>query len=90
MYDENNVIVIEVSGPTGIRAIGKNSLWCFTYGNNTQYEWVRSNHNGYVYVIINLNEKQDSPDFMYVLIKPLDIHHPDERVDEFDDISNFL
>jgi hypothetical protein len=27
-------MVIEVSGPNGIKKIGCNSLWCFTYGRN--------------------------------------------------------
>lgn len=74
IYDKGNVMAVEVSGPHGIKEIGCNSLWCFTYGSaleNAYKSWNSYSTNGLVYVIIDFSEPTDSPDFMYVLIKPL-------------------
>jgi hypothetical protein len=32
IYDQGDIMVVEVGGPYGIKEIGCNSLWCFTYG----------------------------------------------------------
>ena len=32
IYEQGNVMIVRVDSPDGIKAIGCNSLWCFTYG----------------------------------------------------------
>ena len=74
IYDKNNKMIVEVSGPEGIKKIGCNSLWCFTYGSgfdSAYRNWNNYSTNDLVYVLIDFNESPDSKDFMYVLIKPL-------------------
>lgn len=73
-YDQNNIMILEVYSPDGIKAIGCNSLWCFTYGSgfdSAYRQWNNYSYNGIVYVIVDLRESPDSKDFMHVLIKPL-------------------
>lgn len=80
IYDKNNKMIVEVSGPEGIKKIGCNSLWCFTYGSgfdSAYRNWNNYSTNDLVYVLIDFNESPDSKDFMYVLIKPL--------MDEYDE-----
>lgn len=79
VYEKGNVIIIDVTGENGIKAIGCNSVWCFTYSeDSTVYRgpkttWGSNHTNGHVYVIIDLSQDSDSPYLMYTLIKPLDI-----------------
>lgn len=74
-YNKGNVMIIEVSGPDGIKEIGCNSLWCFTYnrkGGDTNWnDWYKNSTNGYCYIIIDFSYPSDSEDFMHVLTKPL-------------------
>lgn len=74
-YNKGNIMIIEVSGPEGIKEIGCNSLWCFTYnrkGGGLNYEdWYKNSTNDYCYIIIDFSEPSDSEDFMHVLTKPL-------------------
>lgn len=80
-YNKDNIMVIEVSGPDGIKEIGCNSLWCFTYnrksGATNWEDWVKNSTNGYCYVIIDFKEPSDSEDFMHVLTKPLRYDYSD-------------
>ena len=85
IYDENNVMVVQVEGPEGIKKIGSNSLWCFTYGENGWDTWYKYSTNDVAYVFINFKEKSDNEGFMYVLIKPLDY---DEDYDEEPNYDN--
>lgn len=81
VYEKNNIMIVEVSGPDGIKKIGCNSLWCFTYGsgfNNAYRNWNNYSTNDFVYVIIDFNQSPDSPEFMHVLIKPLQDEYDDE------------
>jgi hypothetical protein len=74
IYEQGNVMIVKVESPEAIKAIGCNSLWCFTYGSGfdaAYKQWYNYSHNDIVYVIINFNESSDSSDFMHVLIKPL-------------------
>lgn len=74
-YNKGNIMIIEVSGPEGIKEIGCNSLWCFTYNKKSgglNYEdWYKNSTNDYCYIIIDFSEPSDSEDFMHVLTKPL-------------------
>lgn len=70
VYDKNNIMVVEVSGPSGMQEIGCISFWCHTYGNNYNSYYDYST-DGYSYVVINLNESPNSSDFMYLVYKPL-------------------
>lgn len=78
VYDENNVMVIQVESAHAIKQIGCNSVWCFTYGEDNYQTWYNYSQHGMVYVIVNLNEPTDSPDFMWVLIRPLEWNEDDE------------
>lgn len=74
LYNQNNVMVVRVESPEAIKAIGCNSLWCFTYGSgfSQAYQtWNNYSTNDIVYVIINFNLNQTDPEFMCVVIKPL-------------------
>lgn len=95
VYEKGNVMVVEVTGPDGIKAIGCNSVWCFTYGfgvyrNNG--DWRNNSTNDYVYVIIDFSQPSDSPGFMYVVVKPLDFKaDPDDETvndNKMADMSN--
>ena len=95
VYEKGNVMVVEVTGPDGIKAIGCNSVWCFTYGfgvyrNNG--DWRNNSTNDYVYVIIDFSQPSDSPGFMYVVVKPLDFEaDPDDETvndNKMADMSN--
>ncbi len=75
VYDKGNVMVVDVTSPDAIKKIGCNSLWCFTYGKGfdaAYRQWNQYSTNDHVYVIIDFSESMDSPDFMHVLIQPLD------------------
>jgi len=74
IYEKGNIMIVRVDSPDGIKAIGCNSLWCFTYGSgfdNAYRQWNNYSHNDMVYVLIDFREKSDSEKFMHVLIKPL-------------------
>ena len=77
VYEKGNMMVVDVTGPDGIKAIGCNSVWCFTYGQGVytnRGSWRDNSTNNHAYVIINFSEPSDSPYFMYVLVKPLDFN----------------
>lgn len=74
IYEQGSIMIVRVDSPDGIKAIGCNSLWCFTYGSgfdDAYRQWNNYSHNDIVYVLIDFREKSDSQDFMYVLVKPL-------------------
>lgn len=74
VYEKGDVMIVEVYSPKGIKAIGCNSLWCFTYGSgfdSAYRQWSMYSYNDIVYVLIDFREKSDSKYFMHVLIKPL-------------------
>jgi hypothetical protein len=73
-YNKGNIMIIEVSGPNGIKEIGCNSVWCFSYNRNSDNnlkDWANNSTNGYCYVIIDFNKPSNSDTFMHVLTKPL-------------------
>lgn len=74
IYKKDESMIVRVDSPQGIKSIGCNSLWCFTYGSgydSAYRQWNEFSHNGIVYVLIDFREESDSEDFMHVLIKPL-------------------
>lgn len=74
VYDNNNIVIVDVTGQPGIKALGCNSLWCFTYGDEygkAGEQWDQYSYNGHVYAIINFSESQDSPEFIHIVIKPI-------------------
>lgn len=92
IYENGNYMVVEVVGPHGIKEIGCNSLWCFTYNSGFDGAWRQWNNystNGIVYAIIDFSEPSDSPDFMHVLIKPLD-YSADTQSDDGDENDSKL
>lgn len=73
VYDQGKIMVLEITDVDGIKQVGCNSLWCFTYGNdfnNAYRNWNKYSTNGYVYVIIDFSKKSDEADFMMVLTRP--------------------
>lgn len=88
IYEQGDIMVVEVSGPYGIRELGCNSLWCFTYGEGYSRDWDSHSYNDTVYVIIDFSESSDSKDFMNVVIKPIKNWNPqtDEEHEENDEI----
>jgi hypothetical protein len=72
VYEKEDLMVIKVSDLQGIKDIGCNSLWCFTYGSNNYSDWSKYSYNGIVYVIIDFKQDSDTPQFMHVLISPLE------------------
>lgn len=91
IYEQGNIMIVRVDSPEGIKAIGCNSLWCFTYGSgfDTAYrQWNNYSHNDTVYVLIDFRVSTDSSEFMHVLIKPLldeegELIEYDEDEDEY-------
>jgi hypothetical protein len=74
IYEVGDIMIVRVESPYAIKALGCNSLWCFTYGSGfdaAYHNWNNYSHNDMVYVIINFKEKSDSEDFMHVMISPL-------------------
>jgi hypothetical protein len=74
IYENKNYMIIKVESPEGIRSIGCNSLWCFTYGSgfdNAYRQWYNYSTNDIVYVIVNFNVSWEDPEFMNVVIKPI-------------------
>lgn len=74
IYERGDIMIVRVDSPDGIKTIGCNSLWCFTYGSgfdSAYRQWYNYSYNDIVYVLIDFREKSDSENFMYVLIKPL-------------------
>ena len=70
IYDTGDVMIAKVQSQDGIRAIGCNSLWCFTYGQGQDRMWSKYSYNGVVYVIIDFKVPSDDSEFMHVLIRP--------------------
>lgn len=95
IYDSGTLMVIDVNSENGIKQLGCNSVWCFTYTGNNPYGWTRdwagNSTNGHVYVFIDFSEPSDSPEFMHVLVKPLDFYGGDipERKDMDNDKKLF-
>ena len=74
VYDKNNVVVVDVTGQPGIKIIGCNSIWCFTYGSEygiAGEQWDKYSYNGHVYAIIDFNVNQNDPAFIHILTKPI-------------------
>jgi len=100
IYETANKMVLEIDDPQGIKVIGCNSLWCFTYGSGFDQAWRQWNnysHNGIVYVIIDFTEPSDSPQFMHVVIAPLpsddkyaDDYEGDDEEDYDDDAPSIV
>lgn len=83
VYDKGSIVIVDVTGQPGIKALGCNSMWCFTYGSEygrAGEQWDKYSHNGHVYAIIDFNESQESPEFIYILIKPLEMDSEQETV----------
>jgi hypothetical protein len=78
VYDKNNILVIEVSDPQGIKNIGNYSLWCFTYGDDINIrQWKEFSYNDIVYVIFDFSLLISDPYFSMVLIKPFKMNNSD-------------
>lgn len=74
IYEKDDIMVIDVTGPNGIKEIGCNSLWCFTYGTGFDLayrQWNNYSTDDHVYVIVDFSKNSDESEFMYVLIRPL-------------------
>ena len=89
IYEQENIMVVEVGGTYGIKDIGCNSLWCFSYSQGYTKEWSTYSYNDTVYIIIDFSEKSDSPDFMNVVIKPLVWSPKNEDEEEINDDAVF-
>jgi len=89
IYEQGNIMIVRVESPEAIKAVGCNSLWCFTYGSgfeNAYKQWYNYSHNDIVYVIIDFNQESNSSEFMHVLIKPL--INDNGRFIKYDDEDN--
>ena len=84
VYEKGNIMVVEVDSPRGMKAIGCNSLWCFTYGESNWKQFNDYSTNGVVYVIIDFSKSIDDIDFMHVLIKPIDWEAPEKGDEDYE------
>lgn len=89
IYEQGDIMIVEVSGPYGIKDIGCNSLWCFTYGEGYSRNWSQYSYNDTVYIIIDFSESSDSANFMNVVIKPLVWNPKSEDEEEINDETIF-
>lgn len=91
VYDKNNIVIVDVTGQPGIKLIGCNSLWCFTYGNEygkAGEQWDEYSHNNHVYAIINFDMEAMDPEFIHIVTKPFYIkpyYDPNQLDFNFDD-----
>lgn len=86
IYEQGDVMIVRVDSPDGIKAIGCNSLWCFTYGSgfdDAYRQWGNYSYNDTVYVLIDFSLSTDSSEFMHVLIKPM--IDEDDQLIEYDE-----
>jgi len=97
IYEKGDIMVIEVGGPYGIKEIGCNSVWCFTYGEGWSRNWSEYSYNDTVYVVIDFGQSPEDADFMHVVIKPINYNPTEEEENDekiFDmanrDIANTL
>lgn len=89
IYERGDILIVDVTGQPGIRAIGCNSLWCFTYGSEYSKageQWETYSYNGHVYAIIDFGVEQTDPNFIHILIKPFD--QQDEDKSNLFDMAN--
>jgi hypothetical protein len=73
VYDKGNIVIVDVTSQPGIKLIGSNSLWCFTYGDEDSLageQWDRYSYNSHVYAIINFSVSQETPEFIHIVTKP--------------------
>ena len=92
VYDKGNIVMVDVTGRPGIKVLGCNSMWCFTYGNEyglAGEQWDKYSYNSHVYAIIDFSQPQDSQNFIYILIKPISMDSEQETV-LFDMANNGL
>ena len=82
VYEQGNVMVIEVYSPEGIKAIGCTSLWCFTYGNDQWRNWNNDSTNDMIYAIVDFNEDTDSQYFMQILVRPIPTEEEYNEIEE--------
>lgn len=90
IYKKGNILVVAVHGANGIKEIGCNSLWCFTYTDQWQSNWNKYSYNDMVYIIIDFSEESNSQDFMNVLIEPLDYYSKVEDGEDDEENTNKL
>jgi hypothetical protein len=92
VYDVGQLVVVDVMSQSGIKQIGCNSLWCFTYGDEyglAGEQWDKYSYNGHVYAIINFTEDVSSPEFIHILLRPIKVpQYPDKGQSEFDFAKN--
>lgn len=73
VYDKGNIVIVDVTSQPGIKLIGSNSLWCFTYGDEYSLageQWDRYSYNSHVYAIIDFSVSQETPEFIHIVTKP--------------------
>lgn len=73
VYEKNDIVIVDVTSQSGIKVIGCNSLWCFTYGDEygkAGEQWEHYSYNGHVYAIIDFSMPQDDPEFIHIITKP--------------------
>ncbi len=87
IHETDHSMAIEITDIEPLVKIGCNSLWCFTYG-KSYHVFNENSTNGIVYLFIDFREKDNSPEFMYTLVKPLDFPNEDGEDDEEDDEDN--
>jgi hypothetical protein len=75
VYDKKNIVIVDVTGQSGMKALGCNSLWCFSYGSEYDKGGEHFDHysfNGHVYTIINFSVPPTDKSFMHVVTKPFE------------------
>lgn len=90
VYDRGNIVVVDVTGQSGIKLIGCNSLWCFTYGDEyglAGEQWDQYSYNSHVYAIVNFSQDQNDPDFIHIVTKPFQMQGK-ETGDEGEEIDD--
>jgi hypothetical protein len=73
VYDKGNIVIVDVTGQPGMKALGCNSLWCFSYGSEYGKAGEHFDHysfNGHVYTIIDFSIPPTDKSFMHVVTKP--------------------
>lgn len=98
VYNKNNIVIVDVTAQSGIKIIGCNSLWCFTYGNEYSLageQWDIYSYNNHVYAIINFSIPQDDPEFIHIITKPwytqpIPYYNPKQKTFNFNDSDSIV
>ena len=74
LYDNNNILVVNVLSSDAMKVLGCGSLWCFTTEYGTDH-WENYANNSHVNLVYNFNEPNDSKRRMVVVLPSGEVYN---------------